>query len=137
MLVSELFVSHAAADHAFVEPLVGTIRRHGLPVWYSKTNLVGAQQWHDEIGAALERCDWFLVVLSPNSVESIWVKRELLFALSEKRYTNRIIPLLYQPWEYKKLSWVLNNFQRVDFTNGEEEGYHALFQSWGLGYRPA
>jgi hypothetical protein len=34
---------------------------------YSRTNLVGAQQWHDEIGAALQCCDWFAIVLSPNA----------------------------------------------------------------------
>jgi hypothetical protein len=42
-----------------------------------------AQQWHDEIGAALRRCDWFVLVLSPHTVESIWVKRELLFSPAE------------------------------------------------------
>jgi hypothetical protein len=42
-----------------------------------KANIRGAQQWHDEIGTALKRCDWFLLVLSPQSVRSMWVKHEL------------------------------------------------------------
>lgn len=41
----------------------------------SKEHIGGAQEWHDEIGAALDRCDWFPVVLSPQSVASRWVKR--------------------------------------------------------------
>ncbi|MDE0040336.1 MAG: hypothetical protein OXU77_22650 [Gammaproteobacteria bacterium] len=44
------------------------LREHGVPVWYSDTNIRGAQQWHDEIGAALRRCDWLIVVLTPERI---------------------------------------------------------------------
>lgn len=72
---AEVFLSHSNEDRDFVDPLVDMIRRHGVPVWYSQTNILGAQQWHDEIGDALNRCDWFAVVLSPQSVESMGTKR--------------------------------------------------------------
>lgn len=69
------------------------LKRHGVPVWYSRVNIRGAQQRHDEIGAALRRCDWFAVLLSPHSVRSMWVKRELLFALS--RVALKVESFLY------------------------------------------
>lgn len=59
------------------EKVVRGLEDHGVKVWYSKTNLKGAQAWHDEIGKALARCDWFVVVLTPSAVRSEWVKREL------------------------------------------------------------
>jgi hypothetical protein len=65
-------------------------------VFLSKANIQGAQQWHDQIGTALRRCDWFLLVLSPQSVQSRWVKHELIYALQENRYRERIIPVLYK-----------------------------------------
>lgn len=95
--------------------LAEELRRHGVPVWYSKTNIFGAQKWHDEIGDALNRCDWFVIVLSPDSVESMWVKRELLFALQENRFDNKIVPIVYNSCDYKKLSWVLPSFQMINF----------------------
>ena len=49
----EIFLSHSDRDRTFVARLAETLRRHGLPVWYSSTDMVGAQQWHDEIGSAL------------------------------------------------------------------------------------
>ncbi|MGH8064677.1 MAG: toll/interleukin-1 receptor domain-containing protein [Candidatus Entotheonellia bacterium] len=98
---------------------------------------LGAQQWHDEIGAALRRCDWFVLVLSPNAVESIWVKRELLFSLQQNRFEDKIIPLLYQPCTYERLSWTLSLFQMVDFTQTFEQGCRDLLRVWGLGYRSA
>jgi len=111
------------------------MRRHGVPVWYSQANILGAQQWHDEIGAALQRCDWFAVILSPQSVESMWVKRELLYALNHDRFENKILPIMHQPCDHERLSWTLSEFQMVDFTHTLEEGYINLFRMWGLGYR--
>jgi hypothetical protein len=134
-LPHEVFLSHSDLNREFAGSLSEMMRRHGVPVWYSQTNILGAQQWHDEIGAALQRCDWFVVVLSPLSVESMWVKRELLYALSHDRFENKIVPIMYQPCDYERLSWTLSEFQMVDFTRTLEEGYIALFRMWGLGYR--
>ena len=72
----EVFLSHSSLDREFATSIAEAMRRHAVPVWYSQTNIVGAQQWHDEIGAALQRCDWFTIILSPNCVDSLWVKRE-------------------------------------------------------------
>jgi len=105
---NEIFLSHSSLDHQFAAAMVGILRRHGIPIWFSETNILGAQQWHDEIGAALRRCDWLVVLLSPNSVESIWVKREVLFALNDRRYDERIVPVLHQPCDYDLLSWTLS-----------------------------
>ena len=90
----EVFLSHSSRNHAFATKLAGTMRDHGVPVWYSKSNIVGAQQWHDEIGRALERCDWFVVILSPSSVKSRWVKHELVYALNDSRYESHIVPVV-------------------------------------------
>ena len=136
MFPAEIFLSHSDADRQFVENLAQMLRRHGVPVWYSRTNILGAQQWHDEIGAALRRCDWFVLVLSPESVESIWVKREVLFALQQRHFGNRIVPLLYQACDHERLSWTLSIFQLVDFTQPFEDGCRDLLRVWGVGYKP-
>jgi hypothetical protein len=134
MLPNELFLSHSSLDRQFADSMVDVMRRHGIPVWYSQTNIIGAQQWHDEIGAALQRCDWFALILSPQSVASVWVKRELLFALRENRFENKIIPMLYQPCDYNPLSWTLSIFQMIDFTQDFQQGCRDLLRIWGLGY---
>jgi hypothetical protein len=103
---------------------------------FSGVPILGAQQWHDEIGAALQRCDWFLLALSPHAVASMWVKRELLFALQQDRFENRIIPILLQPCKFDQLSWVLPSFQIIDFENPLDEGFRDLLKIWGLGYQP-
>ena len=137
MIPHEAFLSHSSLDHDFVTGLADALRRHGVPVWYSRTNIMGAQQWHDEIGAALRRCDWFLLVLSPNAVASMWVKRELIFALQQNRFENRIVPLLWQACDFDRLSWMLSSFQIIDFRRTFEDGCRDLLRLWGLGYQPS
>ena len=128
----ELFLSHASADLDFAEPVARTLTAHGVPVWYSKTNLQGAQQWHDEIGRTLRWCDWFAVLLTPSSVRSRWVKRELLFALNNKRYEDRIVPVLLRDCSWENLSWTLDALQFVAFDRFET-GCRELLAIWGIG----
>ena len=135
MLPDEVFLSHSSLDRTFADSIADTLRNHGIPVWYSITNILGAQQWHDEIGEALDRCDWFVVILSPNSVQSTWVKRELTFALNNNKYNDKIIPLIYQSCDYKKLSWTLDLVQMIDFSDNTESGFRELLRTWGIGYR--
>lgn len=134
MLPREVFLSHSALDRQFADQVAESVRRHGVPVWYSQTNILGAQQWHDEIGNALRRCDWFAVILSPNSVGSKWVRRELLYALRQDRFENKIVPILYQPCEVERLSWTLSSFQIVDASHSFDSGCRDLLRVWGLGY---
>jgi len=93
---------------------------------------LGAALWHDEIGEALARCDWFLLALTPSAVRSAWVKRELLFALEKKRYEKRIVPILVRPCEFERVSWTLSSFQRVDFTSSYENGLRELLRIWAI-----
>lgn len=128
----ELFLSHANADQGLAERLASTLRQHGVHVWFSKTNLRGAQQWHDEIGDALKRCDWFAVLLSPHSVRSRWVKHELSYALRKKRYEDRVIPILARRCRWEEyLSWTLGDFHFVDLASFEN-GCRDLLAVWGM-----
>ncbi len=136
LVPKEVFLSHSDQDILFTADLADMMRRHGIPVWYSRTNISGGQQWHDEIGAALQRCDWFVLVLSPNAVGSMWVRRELLYVLQQRRFDNKIIPILYQDCAYDELSWTLSQFQMIECGEDITEGYRKLLQVWGLGYKP-
>ncbi len=131
----EVFLSHSSKDRDFVLRLARMLKDHKVRYWYSAAHIVGAKQWHDEIGRALGRCDWFLIVLTPDSVRSQWVKRELLFALNEGRYNERIIPLLRKPCEYSRLSWTLPEFQLVDFSGSFDVGCRQLLRIWKMEYK--
>ena len=134
MIPKEIFLSHSSIENSMTLSIVQTLRNHSIPVWFSPTNIVAAQQWQDEIGRALKRCDWFLVLLSNNSINSKWVKMELAYALNHHQYDNHIIPVTIEACDYEDLSWTLGVFQMIDMINNKEEGFSQLLRSWGLGF---
>lgn len=133
---AEVFVSHSDQDRELVVELCEVLDRHGVPFWYARRDLLAAKIWYDEIGAALERCDWLLVVLSPASIESMWVRREVQYALRSPRYDGRIVPILAKSCDFDRLSWTLRGFQMISFGEDPTEAYRQLLQIWGLGFRP-
>ncbi|MCH8876510.1 MAG: toll/interleukin-1 receptor domain-containing protein [Chloroflexi bacterium] len=134
MTPKELFLSHSSHNTQIASAITGTLRNHGVPVWYSQTNILTAQQWHDEIGNALRRCDWFMVLLSIDSVQSIWVKRELLYALTYSQYEDHIMPVIIEHCNYEGLSWTLDQFQMADYSNNAGVAYAQILARWGLGF---
>jgi hypothetical protein len=126
----EVFLSHASQDHAKARRFRDLLVAQGVPVWFSPHHIRGAQQWQDEIGAALARCGWFMVLLTPHAVKSMWVKRELNYALIERRYEDRIIPLLFKKCDVRTLSWTLPQYQFIDFTKDYRRGCDELLRVW-------
>ena len=114
-----------------------TLIAHGIPVWYSSKSIATAAEWLDEIGLALRRCDWFVVLLSPASVASKWVKRELSYALRHSQYDGHVIPVMVKACDYEQLSWTLGGFQMASLDGNPEQGYTDILRTWGVGFDPA
>src|SRR5437763_1480298 len=96
MRPTELCLSHSSHDRAVASRIAEVLRAHTVPVFFAPHDIAGAQQWQDEILSALNRCDWFAVLLSSAAVDFMWVRREVSYALNQPRYQDRIIPLRYQ-----------------------------------------
>ncbi|MCH9639111.1 MAG: toll/interleukin-1 receptor domain-containing protein [Betaproteobacteria bacterium] len=134
MVPKEVFLSHSSKNKEITEKVAETLRNHNISVWYSETNIKGAQQWHDEIGRALRRCDWFIILLSGESISSKWVKMELGYALRHSQYDEHILPVVIEDCDYESLSWTLGLFQMADLRNNIEDGYQEILGTWGFGF---
>ena len=114
--------------------LATVLTRHGVPVFFSPRHIRGAQQWQNEVLGALQHCDWFMVLLSPDAINSMWVKREVAFALQDPRYEDRIIPLQYRDCDLKSLQW-LTLFQMISIAEDFTAGCRNLLKIWGIDLR--
>jgi adenylate cyclase len=73
--VADVFISYARADKARVAPLVAAIEAKGWSVWWDP-EIAPGRQFDDEIDVALQAAKAVLVVWTPTSVVSRWVRGE-------------------------------------------------------------
>jgi hypothetical protein len=83
---------------------------------------------------ALEECEWFLVVLSPRSVASEWVKDEVHWAISHRQ--GKVITVLIEDCSIYKLHIRLPRIQYVDFRNDLHAARVHLLMTWNLRFKP-
>jgi tetratricopeptide (TPR) repeat protein len=92
-----IFVSHSHRDNYFGTRFAQDLRRalkEESAVWYDVLGgLHGGETWWEKIVEELTARDVFIVVLSPDSMNSHWVRREITMALNENKY---ILPVLYR-----------------------------------------
>ncbi|MDE2054642.1 MAG: TIR domain-containing protein [Xanthomonadaceae bacterium] len=73
--MADVFVSYARADKARVAPLVAAIEAKGWSVWWDP-EIVPGQEFDDQIEAEIESAKAVLVIWTPTSVASRWVRGE-------------------------------------------------------------
>ena len=73
--MADVFVSYARSDKARVAPLVAAIEAKGWSVWWDP-EIDAGQQFDAQIEAALKAAKAVLVVWTPTSVTSRWVRGE-------------------------------------------------------------
>ena len=71
-----------------------------------------------------------MILLTPHAEKSMWVKRELRYALKEERLQGRIIPLLFKKCDFDTLSWTLPQLQMIDFTKDYWHACNQLLRVW-------
>src|SRR4051794_21655757 len=84
-LMSEVFISHLSADDAFVDELRRRLAAEGVPVWVDSRYLRGPGRLAPGIEQAITRAAHVVVVISPATVKSAWVSREVEKALEVQR----------------------------------------------------
>lgn len=92
-----VFISHATKDDDFVKSLREALENYNIPVWVDSRNLRGGDKLEPEIETAIENAKHTIVVLSPNTVNSPWVRKEIKKSLEiEKGHPDdyRTIPIL-------------------------------------------
>jgi tetratricopeptide (TPR) repeat protein len=72
-----VFVSHAHADNELCDRYVAALRERGLDVWYDRTNLQVGHSLSTDIEAELRRRTAFVVIATPASLASQWVRSEI------------------------------------------------------------
>ena len=81
------FISYSREDAALQSRIVAELRGRGINVWVDVEHLIpGSPAWEREIERSIRGAKGVIVLLSPDSNNSEWVRREISFAeQNEKR----------------------------------------------------
>jgi len=132
-LSRSIFLSHTHADKAFVRKLAADLEAHGVRYWLDEAEIKVGESLVEKIRQGLDGADFVAAILSPSSIASPWVQRELDVAMNQEIAGRRIkvLPILYRPCELP--GFLLGKFY-ADFTGDENysSSLKRLVESMGL-----
>lgn len=126
--MSQIFFSYSRKDSGFVDQLIGQLEAQGVDIWVDRGDILAGEAWRRSIVEAIIDCRVFVIVLSPNSVESENVTKELTLA---EQYKKRVLPLVIKEVRIPpSLDYQLAGLQFQTFVEGSyEDNYDRLIRS--------
>lgn len=97
-----VFVSHSSVDKdRFVEPFARRLRSRGIDAWLDKWEMLPGDSLVDKIfEEGLKNASAFIIVLSPASIQSEWVRKELNTATVQSiEKGTKLIPVVIENCE--------------------------------------
>lgn len=91
---SQLYIVYSHADKDFVNILIRDLIENGIDVWVDRSNNRGGDRWRQRITDGISTSELVVVVLSPDSVKSEYIERELSIAANHRK---PLIPVHCQP----------------------------------------
>jgi tetratricopeptide (TPR) repeat protein len=129
-----VFLSHSSKDKPFVRDLANALEAGGeIKVWLDEREIDYGQNIVLKIAEGLD-ADFVLLILSPDSVDSKWVKEEWTDAYWDQveNQSTKFAGVLYRDCRIPRL---LRNKKYFDLRTNQQEGFR-LVKTWLLGQRP-
>lgn len=97
-MLPSIFLSHNHADKPFVRRLATDLDNQGIPYWLDEAEIKVGESLIEKIRAGIDKVDFVAVWLSPDSVASPWVQREVDVAMNQEIMGRRVkvLPLMYR-----------------------------------------
>jgi hypothetical protein len=113
------FISYSTKDQDFADRLHAHLQSKGVRSWFAPQDIKGGEKLHEQIDAAIRLHDKLLLILSPHSIESEWVKTEIAKARRrEVRDKQRILfPIRLVPFE------TLRDWECFDADTGKDSAH--------------
>ena len=113
---TDIFISYSRRDQEFVTRLAADLDAQVAGVWFDQSAIQAGENWHDEIMEGISECKAFVLVLSPDAVESHSVREELNKALE---LGKTIFPILYRRAKWTgEFEALVKEIQTLDLRSG-------------------
>ena len=126
------FISYSTKDQEFADRLYADLQNKGVRCWFAPHDVQGGKKLHEQIDAAIRTHEKLLLVLSPNSMNSEWVKTEIRKARKRERTEKKrvLFPVRLAPFD------AIRDWELFDADEGKDlaveirEYYIPDFSNW-------
>lgn len=117
--MADVFISYSRKDTDFVRELFNALKSHNREAWVDWQGIDYSTKWWEEICAGIEAADNFVLIISPDALNSVYCHREIERA---RKHHKRIIPFVYRPIDEAALigGWYTHPEMRAYETLGRE-----------------
>jgi hypothetical protein len=122
------FLSHSSKDKGFVRRFAADLVAHGVKVWLDEQRILVGDSIPEKIAQGLAESDFFLIVISRNSVESAWVKKELSSALVHEIERRKVTVMPIRLDDAQVPDSIIDKAY-ADFRGSYEYGFRKLLES--------
>jgi hypothetical protein len=110
-MTEQIFISYSKKDSDFAHKLADDLSAVGFRIWIDRS-IGGGELWRETIEKNLKASGEVVIVVSPNSMSSEWVKHEGSLAYG---WEKQLYPILIEP--VGNLPPWLEEYQWIDFIN--------------------
>ena len=110
------FISYSTKDQDFAERLYADLQAVGVRCWYAPHDMAAGKKVHEQIDEAIRLHERLLLIVSPASIRSEWVKNEFTKACKrEDREKRRVLfPIRLMEFEF------LGDWECLDPDTGKD-----------------
>jgi hypothetical protein len=102
-----VYLSHSKSDRYLAKEIASYLKaQRGMDVWLPEEQLLPGDNWAAKVGSVLEDADAMVVLLSPDSMKSEWVRHDIEYALGTAQFKGRLIPVMIK--STSDIPWILN-----------------------------
>lgn len=125
-----VFISYSHSDKKFVDRLAAHLSRDGITFWLDEKEILVGDIIDRAISEGIQKNSLFLVVLTPTSITSKWVQRELDEAAHEAVEGGKIIlPIVAKGLGIGDVPARVRRWRCANFNEGFDASYSALLRS--------
>lgn len=119
----KVFISYSQKDRALAKKFIEGLATAGFNVWDAEREILPGDNWAEKTSQALKDARAMVVLLTPAALESHNVMHEINYALGEKSYAKRLIPVIVGPPErFKgKVPWIFEHITTVNLPEPDKQ----------------
>jgi hypothetical protein len=124
---SGIFISHSTADTDVADRIATGLRTFGYKVWYAEWAIAPGDSIVAKIEEELAKTDILVILLSPNSIRSRWVQRELNATLMRQLSGQKVkvVPIMIAESD---IPAILKDIKYIDMTQDFQTGFLKLLE---------